>query len=325
MSLSLDFPQEFIVPDDCAGLRLDQALARLLPQLSRNRLKQWIDAKAVTVNGKPLPPKARLLGGETVRIDEPPLVESEALAQDIALNVVYEDETLLVINKPAGLTVHPGAGNAQGTLMNALLHYDAALAHLPRAGIVHRLDKDTSGLMVVARNETTHIDLIRQMAARAVKREYQALAWGDFQRNAVIEAPIGRHPTQRIKMAVVSRGKPARTHVFVEQRFGFATLLRCQLETGRTHQIRVHLASVGYPLIGDPVYGKKSVVQKGREDALQDQLHVFPRQALHAFQLGLIHPYTKEFMQWQAALPEDMAKLLEMLKKKGQIKGLERA
>ncbi len=313
MTLPPNFPKTFIVSDDCAGLRLDQVLARVFPQLSRNRLKQWIDAGVVTVNGKQQPPKTRLNGGETIRIVEPPQVDCEARAEDIALNVVYEDASLIVINKPAGLTVHPGAGNPQGTLMNALLHYDAGLAQLPRAGIVHRLDKETSGLMVVARNEAAHIDLVRQLAARTVSREYQALAWGDVKRDAVIEAPIGRHPTQRVKMAVVSRGKPARTHVFVEQRFTIATWLRCQLDTGRTHQIRVHLASVDHPLVGDPVYGKKKVSQSNGNARLET-LCAFPRQALHAFRLGLIHPQTREEMQWQTALPEDMERLLEVLR-----------
>ena len=312
MSFSREFPREFIVPNEYVGLRLDQALAQMLPQFSRNRLKQWIDAEAVTVNGVHFPPKARLAGGETIRVNALPQIESEALPQDITLDVVYEDKSLLVINKPAGLTVHPGAGNPQDTLMNALLYHDKALAHLPRAGIVHRLDKDTSGLMVVARSEEAHIDLVRQLAARTVKREYRALAWGDFQRDAVIEAPIGRHPTQRVKMAIVSRGKPARTHVFVEQRFGEVTWLRCQLDTGRTHQIRVHLAASGYPLVGDSVYGKRKAPLRN-DDARIGALCAFPRQALHAFQLGLVHPATKALMRWQAALPEDMAGLLEKL------------
>jgi 23S rRNA pseudouridine1911/1915/1917 synthase len=319
MTFSQDFPKSLTIPPDCAGNRLDQALAQMLPQFSRNRLKQWIESGAVTVDGKMLPPKARLAGDERVRIEPPLPEEMDAPAQNIALNVVYEDGAILVIDKPAGLTVHPGAGNPRGTLMNALLHYDSTLARLPRAGIVHRLDKDTSGLMVVSRNETAHTDLVRQLAARSVKREYLALVWGDMPRDVVIEAPIGRHPVQRVKMAVVSKGKPARTHVSVEQRFGIATLLRCQLETGRTHQIRVHLASVGHSLIGDPVYGKKSGTQirktRAEDSEIQTRLLFFPRQALHAFRLGLIHPETRRAMQWEVSSVDDITELLTFLKK----------
>ena len=310
-------PSVLTVPEALAGQRLDQALAALLPQHSRSRLKQWIEAGDVRVDGRALPPKTRLVGGERLDISAPPPDDLADAPQAIALEVVYEDEALLVIDKPAGLTVHPGAGNRDGTLLNALLHYDAALAQLPRAGIVHRLDKDTSGLMVVARNETAHTDLVRQLQARTVKREYLALVFGNLERNATVEAPIGRHPTQRTQMAVISRGKPARTHVAIERRFGFATLVRCALDTGRTHQIRVHLTALGHPLIGDPVYRSAAA---GRRFAVADvpeavaaALRAFPRQALHAARLGLEHPTSRQPMQWESPLPEDFRELLEQV------------
>jgi 23S rRNA pseudouridine1911/1915/1917 synthase len=307
------------VPAELAGQRLDQALAALLPQHSRSRLKQWIEAGYVQVDGRVLPPKTRLVGGERLDIDAPPPDDLADAPQAIALTVVHADDALLVIDKPAGLTVHPGAGNRDGTLLNALLHYDAALAQLPRAGIVHRLDKDTSGLMVVARNETAHTDLVRQLQARTVKREYLALVFGNFERDAVVEAPIGRHPAQRTQMAVVSRGKPARTQVSVEKRFGFATLVRCALDTGRTHQIRVHLTALDHPLIGDPVYRSAAALRRFSvaevPEAAVAALRAFPRQALHATCLGLEHPVSRKPMQWESPLPEDFSALLRVFGK----------
>jgi 23S rRNA pseudouridine1911/1915/1917 synthase len=219
----------------------------------------------------------------------------------IALAIIHEDDTLIVLDKPAGLVVHPGAGNRAGTLQNALLHHAPLLAGVPRAGIVHRLDKDTSGLMVVAKSIEAHTHLVRQLAARSVKREYLAVAAGDVRAGGTVDAPIGRHPTRRTTMAVVATGKPARTHFEVVERFGIATLLACRLETGRTHQIRVHLASLGHPLVGDPAYGKRSPVP-------------FPRQALHAARLGLVHPITGRARTWASAPPPDFAALVLQLR-----------
>ena len=289
-----------------AGLRLDQALARLLPEHSRSRLKAWIDEGAVHVDGATWEAKRRVAGGERLEIAAPERSARLADApQDIALPTVYEDAALLVVDKPAGLVVHPGSGNRDATLLNALLHHDPAQAALPRAGIVHRLDKDTSGLMVVARTVEAHTDLVRQLALRTVTREYLAVACGDLARPLVVDAPIGRHPTQRTTMAVVARGKPARTHVDVVARFGRATLVRCTLETGRTHQIRVHLAAAGHPLVGDPAYGARRNART---------LPPFARQALHAARLSLTHPTSGERMTWEAPPPADFAALVAALR-----------
>jgi 23S rRNA pseudouridine1911/1915/1917 synthase len=286
-------------------MRLDQALARLIPEHSRVRLKGWIEAGRVLLDGAAATPRTRVAGGQVLVLHEAP--DPRALAdagEAIALAVVHEDDALLVVDKPAGLVVHPGAGNPRGTLLNALLHHAPSLAALPRAGIVHRLDKDTSGLLVVAKTATAQTDLVRQLQARSVSRQYVALACGDVARGATIDAPIGRHPTARTRMAVVARGKPARTHVEVLERHGVVTLLACRLETGRTHQIRVHLASIGHPLVGDPVYGG------GRSAGLPPLLRAFPRQALHAARLALVHPVTGTPLAWTAPLPRDFADLL---------------
>jgi len=287
-------------------MRLDQALARMLPEHSRSRLKAWIDAQRVTVDGQPWDAKRRVSGGERIEVMTPAASDAvDDVAQEIALDIAFEDATILVLNKPAGLVVHPGSGNRDGTLLNALLHHHPALAQLPRAGIVHRLDKDTSGLMVVAKTMAAHTDLVRQLAARTVNREYLAVARGDVTRATIVDAPIGRHPVQRTMMAVVAKGKPARTHVAIVERFDSATLLRCTLETGRTHQIRVHLAAIGHPLVGDPTYG-------GRRSAAG--VPAFARQALHAARLGLVHPATRNPMAWDAKPPADFAGLIEALR-----------
>ncbi len=300
------------MPAALAGTRLDQALAALLPQHSRNRLKGWIESGNVQVDGAVVvSPRHKLRDGDTLVVAEVRNPADERVcAQAIPLSIVYEDDTLLVLDKPAGLVVHPGSGNPDGTLQNALLHHAPALATVARAGIVHRLDKDTSGLMVVAKTEGAHVDLVRQLAARTVRREYAAVVFGDLARATIVDAPIGRHPTQRTEMAVVTSGKPARTHVDVVERFGAATLVRCRLETGRTHQIRVHLTALGHPLVGDPTY-------RGRRKLggpLPPQAYAFPRQALHAQRLGLVHPATHEAMQWESPPPSDFAALVLALR-----------
>jgi 23S rRNA pseudouridine1911/1915/1917 synthase len=298
--------RSYVMPAELAGLRLDQALARLLPEHSRSRLKAWIDEGRVRVDGTAWEAKRRVTGGE--RLDVAARDAGAPLAdapQDIALRIVHEDAAIIVVNKPAGLVVHPGSGNRDGTLLNALLHHDPAQAGVARAGIVHRLDKQTSGLMVVARTIEAHTDLVRQLGEHSVAREYLAVARGDVARPLVIDAPIGRHPTQRTTMAVVARGKPARTHVAIVERFGLATLLRCSLETGRTHQIRVHLAAAGHPLVGDPAYGGRRVSR---------ELPPFGRQALHAARLALDHPVTGERMTWEAAPPADFQALVLALR-----------
>ncbi|MFA7278536.1 MAG: 23S rRNA pseudouridine(1911/1915/1917) synthase RluD [Sterolibacterium sp.] len=300
------------VPSEYAGLRLDQALARLLPQHSRSRLQAWLREGRIGIEGVPSPDaKHKVWGGETIRVAAAPdPVANSHAAEEIALSVLYEDPDLLVIDKPAGLVVHPGSGNWQGTLLNALLHRAPELAEIPRAGIVHRLDKETSGLLVVARTLAAQTDLVRQLQARSVKREYLALVHGMVAAAGSVDAPIARHPTQRTKMAVVaehgSRGKEARTHFSVLERFADATLLECRLETGRTHQIRVHMTSIKHPLVGDPVYGRR-----GRGDSL---LSAFPRQALHAWRLTLLHPRTRDEMSWESTLPKDFADLLDALR-----------
>jgi 23S rRNA pseudouridine1911/1915/1917 synthase len=301
---------EIAVPAEFSGLRLDAALARLLPEHSRSRLQTWLKDGRIRVDGACADPKHKVRGGEQVVIAVPPTQDLSASAEAIPLHLVHEDDELLVIDKPAGLVVHPGNGNAAGTLMNALLHHTPALAEIPRAGIVHRLDKETSGLLVVAKTLTAQTDLVRQLQARTVRRQYLALAHGEIGADGTVDAPLGRHPVQRTKMAVVSRGgKAARTHYAVIERFAPrhpCTLVECRLETGRTHQIRVHLASIGHPLVGDPVYGKTKC-----RDA---RLDAFPRQALHAARLGLIHPATGCEMAWEAPLPADFSDLLTNLR-----------
>ena len=299
------------IPAECAGWRLDAALAKLFPEHSRSRLQAWLKAGLIRLDGGEAEPKRKVYGGERVDFDPGAAVPSAPTfadaAEDIALKVVFEDEQLIVIDKPAGLVVHPGAGNASGTMMNALLHHAPQLAGIPRAGIVHRLDKDTSGLLVVAKTLTAQTDLVRQMQARSVKRHYLALVLGTVERDGTVDAPLGRHAVQRTKMAIVrAGGKEARTHYAVLERFAKATLLECRLETGRTHQIRVHLASIKHPLAGDPAYGK---AKSG--DA---RLDAFSRQALHAWRLALVHPATGAEMAWESPLPADFAQLLEELR-----------
>jgi 23S rRNA pseudouridine1911/1915/1917 synthase len=307
---SSDLPRRLAVPAECAGMRLDQALARLLPEYSRNRLQEWMRSGHVTVNGAAATAKAKVWGGELVVVSPQPVPGSgEHRPEDITLNVVFEDDQIMVIDKPAGLVVHPGSGNWSGTMLNALLCHAPQLSSMPRAGIVHRLDKDTSGLLVVAKTIPAQVDLVRQLQARSVSREYLAIVHGAVARDAAVEAPIGRHPVNRTRMAVVTRGKPALTHYFVLERGSGWSLLRCRLETGRTHQIRVHLHSIGHPLVGDPVYQIKTRNAKLPKAALE-----FPRQALHAARLGIVHPGTGQPLSWEAPTPPDIEQLLQTLR-----------
>ena len=294
-----------VTPEYC-GVRLDKALSQLLPEFSRSRIQQWIDSGHVTVDGQPARGKTTMLGDETVLVEPQEAPEEQAYKPEaMPLTILHEDKAILVIDKPAGLVVHPAAGNWSGTLLNGLLHHAPALASVPRAGIVHRLDKETSGLMVVAKTLQAQTDLVRQLQARTVKREYLALVWGQPQVSGRIEAAIGRHPRDRIKMAVSQHesAKPAVTHY---NRIASGTfdgrpvsLVKCRLETGRTHQIRVHMLSIGFSLVGDPLYGKSHLAS------------AFPRQALHAFRLGLVHPASGKDLEWTSDLPADFAGLLD--------------
>lgn len=313
-ALSPEVPSalSFTVPLEYGGMRLDQALAKLLPEYSRSRLQEWVVQGLVTLNGAAATSKQKVWGGEKLSvIPQSNLADQPYQAEDIALEIVYEDESIIIINKPVGLVVHPGSGNWQGTLLNALLHHDPSLGEVPRAGIVHRLDKDTSGLLVVARTITAQTALVRQLQERSVSREYMALAHGEIERGGRVDQPIDRHPSQRTKMAVVEGGKPAVTHYSVVESFPGCTLVRCKLETGRTHQIRVHMAHIRHPLVGDHIYIKGA--QKCPPE-MRSTLLEFPRQALHAERLGLEHPETGEWMEWQVSMPSDMQQLLERIR-----------
>jgi 23S rRNA pseudouridine1911/1915/1917 synthase len=302
------------VPADLFGFRLDQAAAALFPEYSRGRLQAWINSGALTVDGQPAKSKQKLTGGECLSLVVEEAPQGDWQAEDIPLDIVFEDEHLLVINKPANCVVHPAAGNASGTLLNALLHHQPALANLPRGGIVHRLDKDTTGLMVVAKTLQSHQSLVAQLQARTVGRQYEAVAVGRILRGGTVDAPIGRHPRQRKKMAVVSRGgKEAITHYEVRQRFANHTYLYLKLETGRTHQIRVHLAHIGHPLVGDVTYGGRRRLPKSASPALLGAIQNLGRQALHARRLEFIHPASGEWRVWEAPAPEDVVRLLDAL------------
>ena len=302
------------IPDTLRGRRLDLVLAELVPDYSRSRLQQWIRAGQVTLDERVAQVREKVSGGEVVRIEAELRDQSDDRPQPIELEVVYADADLLVINKPAGLVVHPAAGNPAGTLLNALLHYDPALAALPRAGIVHRLDKATTGLMVVARNLTAHKRLVEALQARAITREYLTVVNTVLTGGGTIDAPVGRHPVDRKRMAVTAGGKEAVTHYRVEERYRAHTLVRVRLETGRTHQIRVHMAHHHTPVVGDPVYGGRLRLPAGAGAALQAVLTGFRRQALHATRLELRHPSSGETVSWEAGVPDDMAQLIKVLR-----------
>jgi 23S rRNA pseudouridine1911/1915/1917 synthase len=302
------------IPNDLGGMRLDQALSKLLPNYSRTQIQEWIKNAEITLDDKH--PRARdtVSGGEEIEIQATQKIQPEWEAQDIQLDIVYEDDALLVINKPNGMVVHPAAGNPSSTLLNALLHHAPTLKTLPRAGIIHRLDKETTGLLVIAKTQASLFHLSRQLRKRTITRIYQAVVCGIMTSGGVINEPVGRHPIQRKRMAVIETGKPAVTHYRVLDKYRDHTRIKVQLETGRTHQIRVHMAHIRFPLLGDPVYGRRLQLPKGATPALVTELRQFKRQALHAFELGLIHPVTEKPMHWQAPLPADMQQLIAVLK-----------
>ncbi len=309
---------ELIVAQELAGLRLDQALARALPEYSRSRLRRWIDTEKVRVDGVVRRARDPVAGGERIELEAVLEPVGEDRAEAIPLDVVHADAALIIINKPAGLVVHPGAGNRSGTLVNALLHYAPELARLPRAGLVHRLDKDTTGLLVVARTPAAHAALVAALARREIGRRYRALVRGRVTGGRSIDAPIGRHPGVRTRMAVIQRGRPALTHTRIAERLGEFTLLDVWLETGRTHQIRVHLAHVGTPVVGDSVYGGRRVLPPGLGLEARSVVQAFRRQALHAAQLELVHPASGATLSFEAPLPADFSRLLDCLRTVGR-------
>jgi len=302
------------IPDEWAGERVDQALAKLFPDYSRSRLQTWLKDGQILVNGEIKRAKDKVLGGEQVHLEVVLASENSWQAENIPLNIVYEDEQLLVINKPAGMVVHPAAGNFNGTMLNALLHYAPELEAVPRAGIVHRLDKDTSGVLVVARTLTAQKLLVEQLQQRTFLREYDAIIRGSVTAGSTINQPIGRHPINRKRMAVNEKGKPAITHYRVSERYRLHTKLTVKLETGRTHQIRVHMAYINHPLLGDPVYGGRFKIPAASDEAFVESLKGFRRQALHARHLGLIHPATNEFIDWEVEVPQDMLDIQDVLR-----------
>ena len=297
-------PMQATVPREMGGMRLDQALARLFHQYSRNRLQAWLQEGHIKVDGKRLSARHAVTGGECVVLTPPQVAGPSPRAQHMTLKIAYEDGDLIVIDKPVGLVVHPGAGQPDRTLMNGLLAHAPSLAGVPRAGIVHRLDKDTSGLLVVAKTVSAQASLVEQLASRTMRRTYLALVQGDPPASGVIDAPVGRDPRARTRMAVTHRGKESRTSYRVVERFGAAALVECRLDTGRTHQIRVHFQHIRHPLIGDTVY------RRGTRHGIS-----FPRQALHAAELSLVHPTSRETMTWRSPLPRDMKRLVDELRK----------
>jgi 23S rRNA pseudouridine1911/1915/1917 synthase len=309
---------QLVIPKDYAGHRLDQALAALLPQYSRSRIKQWIQTGQITINQNIWRPKDKVSGLENVLIEASLEEDTHLQAEAMDVSIIYEDDDILVIDKPAGLIVHPGAGIREHTLLNALLYHTLELAKLPRTGLIHRLDKDTSGLLVIAKNMSAHTHLVKALQKRLICREYEAIVVGTLTGGGTVDAPIGRHPKLRTCMAVVESGRPAITHYRILKRFQNYTHLKIQLETGRTHQIRVHMAHIHHQVVGDPLYGRMQL-PKQASDALIQAIRQFKRQALHANRLSFMHPVTKKLMTFQSELPEDMQDLLEMLGKEDKI------
>ena len=302
-----------IIPDRLIGQRIDAAIAKMLPDYSRSKITAWVRSGGALINDKTFKPKEKVLGGEIVSLTIKQEKTNDWQAEDIPLDIVFEDDDIIVVNKPVGLVTHPGAGNWTGTLANALLHFDPNLANLDRAGIVHRLDKNTSGLMVVARSELAQKNLVEQLQTHSVSREYSAIVYGHMISGGTVDEPIGRDPKDRIKQAVVEDGKDAVTHYRVIDRFAHHTHVKAILETGRTHQIRVHMSYIDHPLIADPMYGGKIRFPKKADEQLKDALKGFKRQALHAKKLTLTHPISGEEMSWKAPLPQDLQDLLKAL------------
>lgn len=299
------------IPVELAGQRLDQALAAIFTDFSRARLQRWIKDGHVTVDGAQMKPRDLVHGGQVVQLSVVLEEETHWRPQALPLDIVYEDASVIVVNKPAGVVVHPGAGNMDGTLSNALLHHAPELESVPRAGVVHRIDKDTTGLLVIARTLKAQKSLVEQLQARAFDREYEALAQGVMTAGGTVDAPIGRHPVHRLRQAVVPNGKEAITHYRVQEKFRSHTYIRVKLETGRTHQIRVHMAYIHYPLVGDPLYGGRLHIPAGATPELEAVLRAFKRQALHAARLGFVHPESSKVVEWRVPLPDDMTQLIE--------------
>ncbi len=300
--------------EESAGKRLDVVLADIFPEYSRSRLKIWIEQGQVLVNGHVAKPKLKMSGDEELQLSVQSIESEEnCVAEDIPLDIVYQDDSIIVINKPADFVVHPAAGHYSGTMQNALLHHDVSLAEIPRAGIVHRLDKDTTGLMVVARNLSSHKYLVDQIQRHEVIREYQAVVYGVMTGGGMVDQPIGRHPRDRIKMAVRENGREAVTHYRLLRRFREHSHIKVQLETGRTHQIRVHMSHLHHPIVGDPVYAGRHRVPAGAQQELLDYLQAFRRQALHAWRLSFVHPESAEEVTFEAPLPDDMLQLISLL------------
>ena len=304
---------DFVVPIELSDIRVDQVLSTLLPDYSRSRLQQWIKDGSVKVNGQPLKPSEKVKTHDLIELAAELESQGSWLPEQIDLDIVHEDQDIIILNKPAGLVVHPAAGNYSGTLVNALLNHFPAIETVPRAGIVHRLDKDTTGLMVVAKTLKAHAHIVNQLQTRAMGREYEAVVTGSMTGGGTVDEPIARHPKSRTKMAVTPFGKQAITHYRLLKRFAQHTHIRVQLETGRTHQIRVHMAHILHPLVGDPVYAGRFKLPAGASDELKEMLRTFNRQALHAKKLTMIHPKTEREVSWESDLPEDMLSLLAML------------
>jgi len=305
---------KIIIPDRLIGSRLDAAISEMLPELSRNKITSWIKSGEILIDSNPFKPKEKVLGGEIIEMNVSPEENTNWIAEDIKLDIVFEDDEIIILNKPSGLVTHPGAGNTHGTLANGILFARPELSQLDRAGIVHRLDKDTSGLMVVAKTEHAKLSLIKQLESHSVSREYSAIVYGSMVTGGMVDEPIGRDSANRQKQAVTKGGKPAITHYRVIEKFKNFTLIKAILETGRTHQIRVHMSHIGHPLLGDFTYGGKVKFPKGAKEELKVAIKEFSRQALHAKKLSIIHPGDNKELSWRSKLPEDLDTMINILR-----------